>query len=66
MYQENIRITDRLEMQECQENQQLSSELDFIRDKILENENISKDIIERLEESSLNYEKIVKVKEQLN
>lgn len=32
----------------------------------MENEHFGKDIIERLEESSLNYEKIVKVREQLN
>jgi hypothetical protein len=34
VYQENIRITDRLEVHFSQEHNQISSDLDFIREKI--------------------------------
>lgn len=64
IFQENIRITDRLEVHIEKEHHQLSSELDFIREKICENQNISRDIIEKLEESSSNCEKVNKDKDK--
>lgn len=52
-------------MELTKENKELSSELDFIREKINENQNISRDIFERIEENTELNQKLAKDKEQL-
>lgn len=52
-------------MELTKENKELSSELDFIREKINENQNMSRDIFERIEENTELNQRLTKDKEQL-
>lgn len=56
--QAEIRASNLFEAELARENKELSSELDFIKDKINENQSISRDIFEKLEENSENYTKL--------
>ena len=62
---ETLRNNEQFEVELTKENKELSSELDFIREKINENQNISRDIFERIEENTELNQKLVKDKEQL-
>lgn len=62
---ETLRNNEQFEVELTKENKELSSELDFIREKINENQNISRDIFERIEENTELNQKLAKDKEQL-
>lgn len=62
---ETLRNNEQFQVELTKENKELSSELDFIREKINENQNISRDIFERIQENTELNQRLMKDKEQL-